>query len=282
VRDGADLKNQGAIMEIVKINTRITALVTPLPIPGLGVLPINAFVLDGPSPILVDSCVTKAPAEFVSAVAGIIDPADIKWIWLTHADRDHTGGLQEMLAAAPNATVVTNFISAGHLSTGPEPLPMDRVYFVNSGDRFDAGDRELIALRPPLFDNPGTVGFFDTKDGTLVSSDFLGAPMPTMEDAMVSDIAAVDDDVVKAGQLVWGSGDSPWVHSVDESKFAAALDSVRKLDPQIVLSTHLPAIHGELEGHLETMRTLPGSPMFVGPNQAALEAMLAEMEPAQA
>jgi hypothetical protein len=268
-------------METVNINSDVTAIVTPVPIPGLGVLPVNAFVIRAASPILIDSCVTSAPGEFLTAVASVVDPADIKWIWLTHPDRDHTGGLEEMLIVAPNARVVTNFISVGHLMAGPTPLPMDRVHLVNSGDRFDAGDRELVAFRPPLFDNPGTVGFFDAKAGTLVSSDCFGAPMPTVEDALVPDVSAVGGDVA-AGQLVWGSADSPWVHSVDETKFAAALDSVRRFDPQLVLSTHLPAIHGNLESHLETLLKLPGSTPWSGPDQAALEAMLAEMEPAQA
>jgi hypothetical protein len=72
------------------------------------------------------------------------------------------------------------------------------------------------------------------------------------------------------------------VHSVDEAKFAVALDHVRRLDPSLVLCTHMPAIHGNLERHLETLTKLPGSTPFVGPDQAALEAMLSELEPAQA
>ena len=268
-------------METVPINKDTTAIITPVPIPGLGVLPVNAFVIAAASPILVDSCVTSAPGEFVTTVASIVDPVEIKWIWLTHPDRDHTGGLEEILIAAPNARVVTNFISVGHLMAGPTPLPMDRVYLVNSGDRFDAGDRELVAFRPPLFDNPGTVGFFDTKSGTLVSSDCFGGVMQSVEDALVPDVSGAQTDV-PGGQLVWGSADSPWVHSIDETKFAASLDRVRRFDPRLVLSTHLPAIHGNLERHLETLMTLPGSTPWVGPDQAALEAMLAEMEPVQA
>lgn len=270
-------------METVEISPEITAFVTPMPVPGIGFLPVNAFLIrSSGSPILVDTCVTVAPGEFVSALSAVVDPPDILWIWLTHADRDHTGSLQEMLVAAPQARVITNFISVGHLMTGPEPLPMDRVYLVNSGDRVDVGDRELVAFRPPLFDNPGTVGFFDPNGRILVSSDCFGAPMATLENALVPDVAAIPDDQREEGQLVWGSADSPWVHSVDETKFAASLDSVRTLDPRMVLGTHIPAIHGDVGPHLETLARLPGSTPWRGPDQAMLEAMLAEMEPAQA
>ena len=73
--------------------------------------------------------------------------------------------------------------------------------------------------------------------------------MPSMEDAIVPDVAAVAEGQVVAGQLMWGSGDSPWVHSVDEGKFAATLKSVLSLDPSMILSTHIPAIHGNVERH---------------------------------
>ena len=268
-------------METVQIAPKITALVTPMPVPGVGFLPVNAFVIATGSPILVDTCATVEPGEFVKAVSSVIDPADIKTIWLTHADRDHTGALLEMMEAAPNARVVTNFISVGHLMAGAVMLPPDRVHVVNSGQKVDVGDRELVALRPPLYDNPGTLGFFDPLGRVLVSSDFLGGPMPTLEEALVPDVAAISDDQLTASQFLWGSADSPWVHSVDETKFGRSLDSVRTLDPELVLPTHLPAIHGGLERHFDNMRRLPGSTPFVTPDQETLMALLAEMEPAE-
>jgi flavorubredoxin len=44
-------------------------------------------------------------------------PADVRWIWLTHPDRDHTGALFDLLEAAPQARLVTTFLGAGILST---------------------------------------------------------------------------------------------------------------------------------------------------------------------
>jgi hypothetical protein len=269
-------------MEIVQVDQNVTALVTPVPIPGLGILPVNAFVIKtSGAPILVDTCVTQAKGDFVAGLSSVVDPSDIRWIWLTHPDRDHTGGLLEILEAAPNARLVTNFTSVGHLLVGPEPIPLDRVQIVNPGDRLDLGDVRVVAVRPPLFDNPGTVGFFEASRRILVSSDCFGAPMPTMEDAIAPDVAAIPNEQVVAGQLLWGSADSPWVHSVDENKFTATLDSIRSLDPSLTLSTHIPAIHGNVESHLHTLAKLPNSPPAVGPDQSVLEALLAELEPAK-
>jgi hypothetical protein len=269
-------------VELVQITSEITALVTPMPVPGVGFLPVNAFVITtGSSPILVDTCVSQPPGEFVAALGKVIDPEDLNVIWLTHADRDHTGAIQEVLKTAPNARVFTNFTTVGHLTCGTEPLPMDRVLCLNPGTRIDVDGHTLVALRPPLFDNPGTVGFFDEANGILVSSDCFGGPMATFEEVLVPDVSAIDEEQVMAGQLLWGSADSPWVHSVDQSKFAASLNVIRALDPRLVLSTHLPAIHGDLERHLGRLAMLPDSTPFVTPDQAALEAMLAQMEPVQ-
>lgn len=268
-------------MEIVKVAENVTALVTPVPVPGVGVLPVNAFVIKTKgAPILVDTCVSQPAGEFVAGVGGVVDPADIGWIWLTHPDRDHTGGLLEMLAAAPKARLVANFTSIGHLLVGPDPMPLDRVQLVNDGDRIRLGTVDVQTFRPPLYDNPGTVGFFEPESRILVSSDCFGAPQPTMEDACVPDVAALPDEQVVAGQLMWGSADSPWVHSIDKGKFGVSLDAVRRFDPALVLSTHIPPIHSGIERHLDTLARLPDAPPAIGPGQAVLEAMLAEMEPA--
>ena len=54
---------------------------------------------------------------------------------------------------------------------------MDRIYLLNPGQSLDAGDRRLTGFRPPLFDNPATVGVLDTSTGVCLSSD-CGAGSP--------------------------------------------------------------------------------------------------------
>lgn len=270
-------------MEIVKVAEHVTALVTPVPVPGIGVLPVNSFVITTPDgTILVDSCISQSAGEFLSGVEAVVDPGDIKWIWLTHPDRDHTGGLLEILQAAPNARLMTSFTSFGHIGVGPEPVPPDRLHLVNPGERHSLGDTTVVAFRPPLYDNPGTVGFFEPATRTLVSSDCFGAPQPSMQDAIVPDVAALPDEQVVMGQMMWGSADSPWVHSVDPTKFAASLNEVKAFDPVLTLGTHIPPIHGPISIHLDRLAKLPESPPAPGLDQATLEALLAEMEPPQA
>ncbi|ANH36753.1 hypothetical protein I601_0300 [Nocardioides dokdonensis FR1436] len=46
------------------------------------------------------------------------------------------------------------------------------------------------------------------------------------------------------------------------------------------MSTHLPSARGVNRTLLDMLDEAPDSPRFVGPDQAALEAMLAQFEPA--
>jgi hypothetical protein len=215
----------------------------------------------------------------MEALAGVLDPADVQWIWLTHPDRDHTGSLMALLEAAPNARLVTSFAAAGILSC-EQPVPMNRVYFLNPGQSLDVGDRRLVALRPPLFDNPATVGSYDEGSDTYFASDCFGAPLPTAELATADDIGYAPDGDIRAAQLLWASVDSPWVHLVDEHKYLATLSTLRAMNPHRILSTHLPPAAGRTATYLDMLAAAPASDPFVGPDQAALEAMLAGFEPA--
>ena len=250
-----------------------------LEVPGLGFLPVNAFVLHAAQPVVVDTGLGLPDRDFVAAVAEVIDPADVRWIWLTHPDRDHTGGLFALLDAAPKARVVTTFLGVGIMSC-EHPLPLDRVYLLNPGQSLDAGDRRLAGFRPPLFDNPATVGILDTSTGVCLSSDCFGAPLPTAELAVAPDASAVSPAELRAGQLLWATVDSPWVHTVDPAKYAASFQTVREFGPSVVLSTHLPPVKGNVHGLFRTMLGAPQADVFTGPDQAALEAVLREFEPA--
>ncbi|MGW0391416.1 MBL fold metallo-hydrolase [Streptomyces sp. NPDC003042] len=262
-----------------RIGRDITVLGDALEVPGLGFLPVNAFVLHAREPVVVDTGLGLPDRDFLRTLGSAIDPADVRWIWLTHPDRDHTGGLFALLEAAPRARVVTTFIGAGIMST-ERPLPLDRVFLLNPGQTLDVGDRSLTAFRPPLFDNPATVGFYDDRSQAVFSSDCFGAPMASEELAAGGDAGAVDAEQLRAGQLLWAAVDSPWVHNTDRDKYLATVEPLRVMDAQFVFSTHLPPATGIAARMIETVSAAPDADPFIGPDQQALEQMLAGFEPA--
>lgn len=259
----------------------VTALSDAAEIPGLGFLPINAFVLHSAEPVLIDTGVPVARAGFLDALWSAVDPADLRWVYLTHPDRDHTGSLAEVLAAAPQARLVTTFLGFG-IASMDFPVPPDRAYFLNPGQSLDVGDRRLTAFRPPVYDSPATTGLYDESTGTCFTSDCFGAPLGSLADTEIEDIAELSADAVSAAQRLWVTVDSPWVAGVDGARFGASLAPLHAMNPDVVLSTHLPPARNAMPRLLDMLATTPGADTFVGPDQAMLAAMLAEHEPVPA
>jgi len=258
----------------------VVVLADQLEVPGIGHLPVNAFVLRAEQPVLVDTGAPNSRAEFLAALAEEVALQDLRWIWLTHPDRDHTGALMQILEAAPQARLVTTFLGMGILSIEHDIAP-ERVYLLNPGQGLDVGDRTLTAFRPPLFDSPATTGFVDSRTGACFSSDCFGAPVASAELALSDDAAAVPADELTAGQRLWATVDSPWVHAVEPTAYAAAVRRCPVAGAPLVLSTHLPPARGRTAELLELVATAPSLPPFVGPDQAALEALLAGFAPEQ-
>jgi flavorubredoxin len=250
----------------------IEVLTSNFPIPGYGLVPINAFVIKGSEPILVDTGAMVENEEFMATLRAVIDPTDLKWIWLTHTDFDHIGSLHQLLAENPQLRVITTFLGVGIMSLCA-PLPLDRVYLVNPGEKINVGDRTLTAIKPPAFDNPCTTGFYDDKSGVFFSSDCFGALLS----AVPQNAADLSDKDLREGQVFWATVDSPWLHKVDGA-LARELDGIRKMEPKMVLSSHLPAARGDMiERLLASLAAASTAQPFVGPNQGALEQMLKNM-----
>src|SRR6185437_14401916 len=106
----------------------VDVISTNADIPGLGSLAINAFVLHGDEPVLVDTGTVAGSEDFMAALDSVIDPAKLRWIWLTHTDFDHIGSMATLLESNPNLRVITSFLGVGIMGLSSSPLAMDRVH----------------------------------------------------------------------------------------------------------------------------------------------------------
>lgn len=248
-----------------------------LSLPGVGVLPINAYVLTAEEPVLIDTGIGNDSEDFLAAVEEIVDLASLRWVWLTHDDADHTGSIRRVMEAAPQATLVTHAMSALRMATW-WPVPMDRVRAVRFGDEVHVGDRTLRAVAPPLFDNPMSTGLLDQSTGALFSVDAFGAILPEA----TQDAADVPREALAGGMVAWATSDSPWVHVLDRSRFSEVLDRVRTIQPSHIFSSHLPSAGGtSLEEFLTVLETVPDAEPFVPPNAEEFGHLIEAMAAAQ-
>ena len=145
--------------------------------PAGGYLGAHSLVIRGAEPVIVDTSVLFGRDRWLENVFSLVEPEDVRWIFLSHDDHDHLGNLDVVLERCPNATLLANYAIVGRL-VGDIELPLERMRWSNVGESIDVGDRELVVVRPPMFDSPATRGFFDTRTGMLWGADSFGAAFP--------------------------------------------------------------------------------------------------------
>ena len=262
----------------------VHVLPSSVPLPGMGVLPVNAYVLHSDEPVLIDTGIGTED-DFIDALSSLIDPKNLKWVWLTHDDADHTGNLERIFELAPDARLVTHAFCAMRMASW-WPVPMERVHAMRAGDRLAVGDRTLRAVAPPIYDNPMSTGLLDEATGALFTVDSFGAFLPEA----TQDAAEVPADALAGGMQAWAAADSPWTHLTDRTLFREVLQGVRALQPTQIFSSHLPAARGaSLDSFLRILESVPDAEPAVAPSHeefsqilAAMQAAPAEVEPVAA
>lgn len=260
------------ILEPYQAAPDLDVLPSYFPIPGYGGVPVNAFVLRSAEPVLVDTGLGLLADEFVPQLASVIDPDDLRWLWLTHDDPDHVGSLHRLLDELPKLRLITTYLGVGKMSLF-RPPPLDRVYLLNPGQSLDVGDRMLTAVRPATYDAPETTGFYDSKSHAFFSADSFGALMSEP----VEDAAEIPAEDLRQGMVTWTTVDSPWLHSIDRDKFTNTLNLIRDMSPEVVCCSHLPAARGMIDTLLSHLAAAPTASPFVGFDQPTFEAALRQM-----
>ena len=99
----------------------------------------------------------------------IVEVYDVRWVCISHDDVDHDGNLHQVIDACPNATVVAGWFVCERLQLERVDVSPLRWRWVGDGESFDAGDRTMLAVRPPLYDSPTHPGSVRHDDGGPLS-----------------------------------------------------------------------------------------------------------------
>jgi flavorubredoxin len=228
---------------------------------------LNTLVIRAAEPVVVDTGVAEHREQYLADVFGLVEPEDVRWVFLSHDDVDHTGNVNALMDACPNATLVSNWFMVERM-TASLAVPLTRQRWVDDGGSLDVGDRTLLAVRPPIFDSPTTRGLFDPSTGCYWSSDSFATPMLTP----IATVDELDADFWSDGMHMFHQYVSPWVTMVDDAKFQATVDRVAALQPRVMAGCHTPAIHGDrVAAALTATRTTPTAVVPPEPDQAVLE-----------
>jgi glyoxylase-like metal-dependent hydrolase (beta-lactamase superfamily II) len=158
------------------------------------------FLVAGERPALVETGPARVAGTVAAGVAAAgLDPADLAWLVVTHIHLDHAGGLGDLVAVFPNATVVVHPAGARHLVDPGRllassarvygelmdtvygdlrPVPADRILGAEDGQRIDLGGRSLELLHAPGHARHH-LGVFEPDGGVLFAGDGVGVHTPT-------------------------------------------------------------------------------------------------------
>ena len=158
------------------------------------------FLVEGPQPALVETgSQSSVPAVEAALAAAGLGPDDLRWVIVTHIHLDHAGGVGDIAAAFPKATVVVHEKGARHLVDpsrlidsasrvyGPLlddlygrmiPVPEERLIAAGDGFTVDVGNGRVLTL----VDSPGHAkhhhAVLDEHTGTLLVGDAVGVQLP--------------------------------------------------------------------------------------------------------
>jgi flavorubredoxin len=233
---------------------------------------INSMVILGQEPIIIDTGTPANRTQWLSDVFSLVEPEDVRWVFLSHDDVDHTGNLDQVMTACPNARLVCNWAMVER-HTNCFSFPLNRCRWVMHEESFDIGDRTLHAVRPPVYDSPTTRGLFDPKTGVYWAVDSFATPLPDPEMA----VADLDPDFWQFGMTLFAFGAvSPWLSLVDHDKYGRYIDTVQRLDITTIAGCHTPVLEGELiQKAFSHTRAFPSVEPPPLPNQSILDQIIA-------
>lgn len=133
----------------------------------------NAYLILDEKITLIDTCKPNFAGELLERIADVIDPSKIDYVISNHVEQDHSGAIPAIMAAAPNAKIVTSDPHGikglqAHYGTDYEYIP------VKSGDKLCIGKRTLTFTNTIMVHWPDNMIAYDPYDKILFSNDCFG------------------------------------------------------------------------------------------------------------
>jgi flavorubredoxin len=248
---------------------------------GEGVAPqvvhMNSMVIRGAEPTVVDTGAPVHREHYLEDLFSLVEPEDVRWVFISHDDADHFGNAAAVMDACPNATLVATWFLCERLAVEGFPVPPTRWRWIADGESFDAGDRTLHAIRPPLYDSPTTRGLYDDKTGVYWASDCYATPV----ERGTAFVGELDPQAWAAGFQAFQAWNSPWAAMLESDAFAVTCRRIEQLRPTTIATCHGPTIEAtHVQQAFDLLRAVPHTPVPPQPGQPVLDEIVASIEAA--
>ncbi len=133
----------------------------------------NSYFINAEKKAVIETTKEKFWPAYLSKIKQVTDPSDIQYIIVDHTEPDHSGNVRNLLAIAPEATVVGsgNAIKFLRDQTGHDFKSL----VVKTGDTLDLGNKTLHFINAPNLHWPDTIYTWLEEDRILFTCDSFGS-----------------------------------------------------------------------------------------------------------
>ena len=133
----------------------------------------NSFLIRGEKTALVDTSHEKFRQLYLDTLKGLINPAEIDYLIISHTEPDHSGLVKDVLNLAPQVTVVGSKVAIQFLEDFVHQ-PFERL-IVKNGDKLDLGKGHVLEfVNAPNLHWPDTIFSYDAGTQVMFTCDAFG------------------------------------------------------------------------------------------------------------
>jgi len=135
----------------------------------------NAYlVMGGDKTALIDTVNPGFERDMEGKVRQVVDPRDIDYVIMNHAEPDHAGAIPHMMSINSKAKLITS-IAGARMAKGFYKVPDDRIRVVADQEAVDLGGKDLRFIEAPMLHWPETMFTYLQENEILFPCDFFGS-----------------------------------------------------------------------------------------------------------
>lgn len=204
----------------------------------------NSYLVKGSEKTaLIDTVKVKFWDEHLKRLQEIVDPASIDYLIVSHAEPDHTGSIEALLAINPNITVLGS--EAGIDILKEIANRSFKYQVVKQGDKLSLGNLTLSFMSVPFLHWPDSIYTYLEEEGILFSCDSFGSHYP--DEKLFNDL--VEGDFLHHYQYYFEKIMGPFKPYILE-----ALDKIKDLELKLICPGHGPVLRTDIPYYVELYR----------------------------
>ena len=189
------------------------------------------LVIGSEATALVDTVSIGFEDELVEKISAHIDPREIDYVVMNHAEPDHATGQSKMLELSENATLITSKKGV-EMAERMHLIDRERIKPVESGETISLGDKTLRFVDAPWLHWPETMFTFLEEESILFTCDFFGthyAPPSLIAEELD------EEELLHLAKKYYGGIMMPFKKNVQRG-----IETARNLSPRIIAPSHGP------------------------------------------